>query len=353
MTQKIFVLFTLCLAFANSNAVAWDHPAHMTTAAIAFMEIEQSNPDLADRLELVFMAHPEAGPFWVAARDARGRERSRRMFIEGARWADDTKGSIYDRPTWHTARWPIITKDAPPEAIAAAEAREGRPAGQAIEALVMNYAMLANAETNHSERASALAWLLHLVGDIHQPLHVSDQYSKRFPAGNGAGTLEYVMDPVNGIPIPLHLLWDSNIYRSTELDAVGQAAEALVKEYPRSKFPELNSLQSPDDFERWAQESYRVAANFAYGFGLETVTDPDKDLDPDKAVKKMVTYIVQGIPPMDQAPEVPNEYWEKLQQVAQRRITLAGYRIADLVLAAADQIQTEKSFTGKALETLD
>ena len=65
--------------------------------------------------------------------------------------------------------------DAPAEAKAAAEARKGRPAGQAIEALVMNYAMLSSSETNPSERASALAWILHLVGAIHQPLHVSER----------------------------------------------------------------------------------------------------------------------------------------------------------------------------------
>jgi hypothetical protein len=275
------------------------------------------------------------------------------MFIEGARWADDTKGTIHDRPTWHTARWPIVTDDAPPEARAAAEAREGRPAGQAIEALVMNYAMLSSAETNPSERASALSWLLHLVGDIHQPLHVSDQYSERFPAGNGAGTLEYVMDPVHGKPIPLHLLWDSNIYRSTALEDVEHAARELVKAHPRSAFPELTGLLGPDDFERWARESYDIAVDFAYGYGIETVNDPDTDLDPDKAVKKMVAYILHGIAPMEDAPEVPAEYWDTLQQVVQKRITLAGYRLADLVIAAADRIDSERSLSGKALNTLD
>ncbi len=275
------------------------------------------------------------------------------MFIEGARWADDTKGTIHDRPTWHTARWPIVVKDAPPAARSAAEARKGRPAGQAIEALVMNYAMLSSSETNSAERASALSWLLHLVGDIHQPLHVSDQYSKEFPAGNAAGTQEYVMDPVNEKPIPLHLLWDSNIFRSTALDAVEQNAQELVKKYPRSAFPELKALEGPGDFEKWARESYVVAVDFAYGYGIETVSDPEKDLDPDKAVKKMVAYVLQGVPPLEEAPAVPAEYWEQLQQVAQRRITLAGYRIADLVIAAAGQINAEKSFSGKALDTLD
>ena len=67
----------------------------------------------------------------------------------------------------------------------------------------------------------------------------------------------------------------------------------------------------------------------------------------------MVAYILQGVPPLEDAPELPAEYWEKLQQIVQQRITLAGYRIADLVITAADQIDGERSFTGKALDTLD
>jgi len=347
------VILALALLVCPSGVQAWDHPSHMMTAAIAFAEIERAKPELIEKIGLLFMAHPDTSPFWVAAGDAKGNERAKRMFIEGARWADDTKGTIHDRSTWHTARWAIVAKDAPPEAKAAAEARKGKPAGQALEALVMNYAMLSSPETNAAERALALSWLLHLVGDIHQPLHVSDLFSKQFPAGNAAGTQEYVMDPVNNKPMPLHMLWDSNIYRLTELGVVEQNAQELVKKYPRSAFPELKELEGPDDFEKWARESYDVAVDFAYGYGIETVSDPDKDLNPDSAVKKMVAYVVHGVPPLDEAPEVPAEYWEKLQQVAQRRITLAGYRIADLVLAAADRIVMERSYSGKALDTLD
>lgn len=42
----------------------------------------------------------------------------------------------------------------------------------------------------------ALNGALHTIGGTHQPLHVSDQYSKAFPTGNEAGTLEWVADPV-------------------------------------------------------------------------------------------------------------------------------------------------------------
>ena len=345
---SFLTLFITCTA---GQAFAWDHPAHMTTAAVAFAEIEREKPEIMEKLELLMMAHPDIGPFRVAAGDTRGKERAKLMFIEGARWADDTKGTVFDRPTWHTARWAVIADDAPPEAIAAAEARKNRPIGQAIEALAMNWAMLQSSETSASERASALSWLLHIVGDIHQPLHVSEFYSKQFPDGNAAGTQEYVMDPVNEMPMPLHLLWDSNIYRSTESSDIDQNALDLVKKFPRSSFPELKGLEGPGDFEKWARESHKVAAEFSYGYGIETATDPE--VDPAKAVEKMVAYIMMGISPLEDAPAVPAEYWDKLQQIAQMRITLAGYRIADLVIAAADQIELERSFSGKALETLD
>ena len=153
--------------------------------------------------------------------------------------------------------------------------------------------------------------------------------------------------------IPLHILWDSNIFRSTKLEDIDRNAKALVEEYPRAAFPELTAIDGPADFAGWARESYQIAADFAYGYGIETIRDPDADLDPDKAVRKMVAFILEGVSPVENAPEVPAEYWEQLQETAKRRITLAGYRIADCIIAAADQIAAEQSLTGQALETVD
>ena len=352
MRSTALMTLLLCAAMAP-NLRAWDHPSHMTTAAIAAAEIEQARPGLTEKIGLILMKHADSAAFWVAAGDAKGTERARLMFIEGARWPDDNKWTIHDRPTWHTARWAIVAEDAPPEAKAAAEARQGRPTGQAIQALVLNYSVLSSTESNSTERAVALSWLLHLIGDIHQPLHVSDQFSKAFPAGNGAGTQEYVADPTRDSAIPLHMLWDSNIFRSTELEDIDQNAKELMDQFPRSAFSELAAIDGPVDFEGWARESYQVAVDFAYGYGIETIKDPDASLDTDKAVKKMVLFVLEGISPVENAPEVPAEYWEQLQYIAKRRITLAGYRIADCIIAAADQIAAQQSLTGQALETVD
>ena len=188
MFKKVQILtLTMLLSLMSSDLFAWDHPGHMATAVIAFAEIESARPELMDKIGQLLLKHPDPAPFWVATVDSKGKERTRRMFVQGARWADDVRGTLHDRPAWHASRWAIVTDDAPPEAKKLAEARGGKPTGQAIEALTLNAAVLTDPESKPEERALALSWVLHVLGDIHQPLHVSDLFSKEFPAGNPAG----------------------------------------------------------------------------------------------------------------------------------------------------------------------
>lgn len=83
-----------------------------------------------------------------------------------------------------------------------------------------------------------------------------------------------------------------------------------------------------------------------WAYGIETVADPNKDQDSDTLIKNMVNFILNGVSPVEEAPEVPAEYWKKLQHTAERRITLAGYRIADLMTSAADYIEAQRKFVG-------
>jgi hypothetical protein len=322
----------------------------MTTAAIAFAEIERERPDLIEKIGLLMLKHPDPAPFWVAAGDANGKERFRRMFIEASRWPDDAKFTREDRPTWHSARFAIIADDAPPEAKALVESRAGRPSGNAIESLVLNAGMLSNPESKPEERALALSWLMHIVGDIHQPLHVSDLFSKNFPTGNAAGTLAYVWDPLQDSAMPLHILWDSNTMRLTNLEDVDGYAREIMEKFPRSSLPELTAYEGPDAFEKWARESHQEAIDWAYD--IEALPDPNLDADPDRVIGNMVKYILEGISPVEEAPAVPAEYWEKVQEVAPKRLALAGYRIADIILNAAFRLEVERSMAGKVLDAM-
>jgi len=332
-------------------AQAWDHPGHMTTAAIAWAEIERMRPDLISKIGLVLLKHPDPAPFWVASGSAGGAERARRMFIEAARWPDDSKFTSTDRPTYHSARWSIVTEDAPPAAREMVAARNGRPVGDAIEALTLNAGVMANAEAKPWERAVALCWVLHIIGDIHQPLHVTDLVSAEYPTGNAAGTLSYVWDPLRDSAIPFHLLWDSNTLRSTNLADIDANASTFREEYPRSSFPQL-SEKGVRDFEGWARESHQIAIDFAYGYGIQTIPDPNLGVDSERLIGNMVKYILDGVSPVEEAPVVPDEYWQKLQTIAHRQITLAGYRMADLIIAAADKIFAERAIAGQILDSM-
>jgi hypothetical protein len=177
-------------------------------------------------------------------------------------------------------------------------------------------------------------------------MHTSDLFSATYPAGNPAATLSYVQDPAGTTTMPLHILWDSNSLRVPTVAVVSTAAEEFTAKYPRSSFPELQThpVGSPNAFEDWAQESHQVAVDWA--FDLETVPDPNKNQDSDTLIKNMVNFILNGVSPVADAPEVPPEYWAQLQLTAQQRITLAGYRIADLLNAAADNIEAQRKFVG-------
>ncbi|MGI9522794.1 MAG: S1/P1 nuclease [Hyphomicrobiaceae bacterium] len=328
------------------NAAAWDHPGHMATAAIAFADIERRRPEVLEKIGLLLLKHPDPGPFWVAAGHAKGKERTRRMFIQGARWSDDVRWTIHDRPAWHTARWTVVTDDAPLNTRKFAEARGGRPAGQAIEALALNAGVLTDPESKPDERALALTWVLHIMGDLHQPLHTSDLFSRQFPTGNPAGSMGFVADPLADGSVQLHLLWDSHTRRSVRLKDVDKYFREIMEKYPRSALSELKPFGGAGDFKKWARESYQVAADWA--FKIETIPDPEPD--PQKVVQKMIKYILTGASPVEGAPSVPKEYWEKLQDVATRRLALTGYRIADIILAGADRIESEKNLHRQALD---
>lgn len=157
--------------------------------------------------------------------------------------------------------------------------------------------------------------------------------------------MSYVGDPL-GTTIPLHVLWDSNVLRSPNLDSVSVHAEEFVARYPRSSFPELaTGTYRYETFEQWARESHQVAVDWAYE--IETIPDPNMGQDTEQLVANMIRFILDGISPVEEAPAVPDEYWARLQETAARRITLAGYRIADLVIAAADNILAERDFIGR------
>jgi len=304
--MKTRAVLLLVASIYCSGAMAWSRPGHMVTAAIAYEELRVQDPKVLEHIVALAERHPDRGAFEVAIGRARGEERSRRIFLELARWADDTRGSIHDHPTWHYSSRPLIDKASPPSPSSADDV----PPGSAIEAFALNFNVASDARAPQSERAVAVCWVFHLVGDMHQPMHSVSQFSKRFPTGDRGGNFQYVRDPQTNEPVTLHWFWDDAASREDAPDDVMRRAEDLMRRLPRAQFNELKAFKGAGDFTTWAEESYQLAQSVAYGPDLQAS---------DKA---------------EQAPMPSQSYIDLSRQVAEKRLALASYRLTDVLRRA-------------------
>ena len=187
---------------------------------------------------------------------------ARLLAIEGfsdmaaiASWADEFRGRHRETAPWHFVNIPL-------EAAAYDAARDCPALNCVVTKIDQFAAVLADRTASDRKREIALKFLVHLVGDLHQPLHSTDHGDR---GGNEIVVL-YRGDRSN-----LHHVWDSELVRNVagpdeaafarRLDpAVGSAAIARL------------SAGTPVD---WVNESHRQAVSFAYG-GLPE--SPDEDL---------------------------------------------------------------------------
>ncbi|MCH7720984.1 MAG: S1/P1 nuclease, partial [Planctomycetes bacterium] len=101
------------------------------------------------------------------------------------------------------------------------------------------------------EQVEALKFLIHLVGDLHQPLHVS---RARDRGGNDIA-VEFFNNRTN-----LHRLWDSGLIRHTKKPWREYAAELRAQVTEAKTRPPWSYGKTPE----WATESYRLALSHAY-----------------------------------------------------------------------------------------
>jgi hypothetical protein len=277
----------------------------MVTAVIAYEELSTQDPKVLEKIITLAEKHPDRGAFEVAIAGARGAERGRRIFIELARWPDDTRGSIHDHPSWHYSSRPLPSKTSAPPKLP-----EDVPHGSAIEAFALSLSVASDVQASATERAVALGWIFHLVGDMHQPLHSVSQVSKRFPEGDRGGGMQYVRDPETNEPVTLHWYWDDVVHRVDEREAVARRAAELTRRLPRAQFKELQPFRAAGDFTAWAQESYQLADTIAYGPEL-TAGDS-----------------------ADHASKLSPRYIELSTRTAENRLTLSGYRLTEVLRRA-------------------
>ena len=269
------------LAAVIASLRAWNAAGHLVVAEIARQQLLERSPGTLAAAEELLRAMPSA-----AAEDGQ-------LFLESAVWADRVAylsgwrafAAWHYRDLYHAPDGREVKLPAPPEHVVwalrrCAETLRARDSG--VDGRVA--------------KAFMLRFLLHLVGDVHQPLHNASLVDDRFPAGDRGGNAFAVKSRLGH---SLHALWDAGVGELTAVD-VPLTAEGLA--YVQAKARQLAAetpRPPPDsDFETWSLAAHRLAVEAAYA-----------DIAPGETPSP--AYLLRGA------------------EVCRRQLVLAGYRLAD------------------------
>jgi hypothetical protein len=234
-----------------------------------------------------------------------------------ANWMDDLRGAAKPAPfaEWHYINFnPIFAADFP----AGIPKEKFKPAEVNVLTQILWAAGQLRSAKNFDKTpktkddeasAYALAYLIHLVGDVHQPLHCATRYSNKNKIGDFGGNLFEIKSP--DAYNSLHAFWDGAgglfDFESIERPAdnslppeIAALAKDVMNGYPASN-PEWKTTMSP---EKWVEESNSIAGSFA--FNPARITDDET--------------------------KAPSEiYTGEAQKTARKRLATAGYRLAEAI----------------------
>ena len=294
--------------FVCEKATAWNSIGHM---AVAYAAYQRLTPTEKARVAVLLKLNPYYSK-WTAyiPLGTSDTDRDMYVFMMAATWPDEIRadntfsgnddipkgelpslndgyGAKLRHEYWHFIDTPFSTDGTtlPPT-----------PSPSIVQKITVFRAALATSEPDLL-KSYDLVWLIHLVGDVHQPLHASTRVSQAKPRGDLGGN-DVVVD---GPDKELHAFWDDAVgLGSTQnyatAEKVGQALPA----------PE-SSLVGDDKEVDWAAESFALAKSKVYA-----------------------PPVGAGLGPYNLA----GTYAASTKQIAEARISLAGARLANLLKAA-------------------
>ncbi|WP_250462143.1 S1/P1 nuclease [Microbulbifer litoralis] len=164
---------------------------------------------------------------------------------EASTWADRIRGD--ESYQWSA---PLHYINLPRDWSGYRESRDCPPAGCILKAIERFSGVLADRRRTESERAEALMFLAHFVGDVHQPLHTGLRSDR---GGNDIQVTFF------GFDTNLHWLWDSKLPAGFVGDWHSYAEKAAGDIAPEQRREWLES--TPED---WTEESHQLAHEYAY-----------------------------------------------------------------------------------------
>jgi hypothetical protein len=247
-------------AVREPSAAFWNGTGHMVVARIAW---DHMTPLARSRaVALLRMAPGDAhvcdlGPTGTATTQAR-----RNCFVQAATWPDRARGTDRDHPSWHflDTYWRMGPGGTPEEV------NQPRAPVNAVSRLQQMKDSVADVAVRDTTRAMQLAWIEHLVGDIHQPLHTSSQVTATDPLPDGdRGGNRFALA---GRPNNLHSWWDGALDRQFPRTSGEQASDfaytTRIAKTLQSGSPAPVAVPDPFGFDSWLKEGMQSARTAVY-----------------------------------------------------------------------------------------
>jgi S1/P1 Nuclease len=234
-----FITFAVAM-LASTTAAAWGDLGHRVTALIAYRHLT-----------------PQARSAVNALLAADGDGLTLPDFASRATWADKYRNAHRETAAWHFVDIEIDHPDLSeacfgfPGLGGAKLASLGDPQDCVVNKVEEFAAELRSAATPPAERLLALKFLIHFIGDMHQPLHAADHHDR---GGNCIG-----LSPPHGQAANLHAYWDVNV-----VEALGRSPGQIAKKLERRLTARERSDWSRGTVRSWAMDSFEVGRHDVY-----------------------------------------------------------------------------------------
>ena len=281
MSKFSRTVLALGIAAFAAPSFAWNGYGHMIVADVAYRDLKANAPQLLTRINTLLKLNPNYSK-WISGISKSEQEEV--AFVQAAHWADDIKGSgsgyyadgtddgdvgvepvssynLGYAPT-DTAMhkyWHFVDQGFSPDGTPV----QATPTPDVEDRIPLFAQTLASTSASDALKSYDLVWLIHLVGDIHQPLHATTRFTADATGGDEGGNLVDVSCASSAdCPSELHAVWDDILGTSTSPTAAMTYAATLA-------IPTGSAVQAGADV--WAAESLQMAKADAYaGIGNKT-----------------------------------------------------------------------------------
>ena len=257
MDRLAKVLLLAAIAGFPSLSFAWGCSGHEMVALIAERQLNPKAAQAVTDLLKDSKLYDNGAPKRFCEQTQLG------LMAFYATWADDYRGDHKETAEWHFWDVPLSATSQPKPA-------DFCDQGCVTKAIEDQLAVLKSPSAAQAEKAQALAFVIHFMGDMHQPLHVISNNDR---GGNCIPVAFFGKNPTvtaDGKASPnLHGVWDTDLPEKLGRVRV-QTHDGDIKDYVDTVMGDFEEQiatwqRSNINIVGWALESHELAVHDSYG----------------------------------------------------------------------------------------